>query len=221
MTKHPRVFGKFKYGSMLGVALLLNGKKMILLAVFAMVLVLAGQVYAQNPYAPNVTASKTTSVTVSGGSASVDDTSTTGVSVSITGASGVSSVSVTTQTLSAPSSGESSYSSSGVYLDVNVALPSGVTAPSGATVQVCFTDSSVTSSSTLHYWTGSSWANVSPVTVTGTQICGNVSLSALTGTNFVIAPAAANNTMYYIAAIVVALVVIIAVGIVLTRRKKA
>ena len=47
--------------------------------------------HAASPYAPDVTASKTTGVTVSsGGTASVDNTATTGVSACISGRTGMS-----------------------------------------------------------------------------------------------------------------------------------
>ena len=170
----------------------------------------------------NVQAGKSTNVKMSGGSGSEDDTATTGVSVIISGANGISNVTVTTSRLSGPGAGVSLASSGTVsYFDVDVVLPSGSTAPTGATVQVCLTDPSVTSSSTLQYYSGGSWQSATSVKVTGTQICGTVPLSALTGTNFaVLASSGYDYTWVYITAIVVVLVVIIAVGVVMMRRRK-
>lgn len=200
----------------------LHGKRTALLvAILATTLLISVPVHAQqSPYAPNVTANESSTVNVSGGTATVDDTSTTGVSVSITGATGVASATVTTESLNGPSSGVSTFSTNGAYFDVNVALPSGESAPAGATVTVCFTDPTATSSDTLEYWSGGSWNQASNVSVSGTKVCGSVPLSALTGTNFVIAPAPVDYTIYYIAAIVAVVIVIALVALMVTRRKK-
>ena len=170
----------------------------------------------------NVQAGHSTNIKMSGGSGNQDDTTTTGVSVSITGATGISNANITTSKLNGPGSGVSLVGGSGtLYFDVNVALPSGSSAPSGATVQVCFTDPTVTSSDTIQYFSGGSWATATGITVSGTQICGNVPLSALTGTNFaVLASSGADYTWIYITAIVVVLVVIVAVGVLMMRRRK-
>ncbi len=171
----------------------------------------------------NVQAGHSSNVKLSGGSGTVDDSATTGVSVTISGATGLTNANVTTSKLNGPGAGVSLVSGGGttLYFDVQVTLPSGSSAPSGATVQVCFTDPSVTSSSTIQYFSGGSWATATGVTVSGTQVCGNVPLSALTGTNFaVVASAAADYTWVYITVIVVVLVVIIAVGAIMMRRRK-
>lgn len=199
-----------------------NDKKTTLLFIplLLAVVFVTGRVIAASPYAPNVTVNQSSSVTITGGTGNVDD-SNTGVSVTISGAAGIPSVTVTTEDLNSPSSGVTTFSTSGVYFDVQVTVPAGDTVPADATDTVCFTDAGLNSGDTLDYWTGSAWASASNISISGTQICGTVPLSALTGTNFVVAAAAANYTLYYIAAIVVALVVIIAVGVILTRRKKA
>ena len=188
-------------------------------------LLMATPVISQtSPYAPNVTSSQSTTVAISGGGGTVDDTSTTGVSATISGATGVSSATVQTQSLNAPSTGVGSFQTSGTatYFDVQVTLPTGTTAPSGATVQVCFSNPSVTSTDTLEYWSGSSWTSATSVSVTGTTICGTVPLSALSGTNFVAAPmAAADYTLYYIAGFVVVIIVIVIAILVMRRPKKS
>ena len=141
--------------------------------------------------------------------------------MSITGATGISNANVTTSKLNGPGSGVSVTGGSGtLYFDVNVVLPSGTTAPSGATVQVCLTDPSVTSSDTIQYFSGGSWSTATGITVTGTQICGNVPLSALTGTNFAVLASGTDYTWIFITAIVVVLVVIVAVGVLMMRRRK-
>ena len=171
----------------------------------------------------NVQAGHSGNIKMSGGSGSRDDTAITGVSVSITGATGITNLNVTTSKLTGPGNGVVSVTTGGsvLYFDVNVALPSGTSAPSGATVQVCFTDPSVSSSDTLQFYSGGSWTTATGVTVTGTQVCGTVPLSALTGTNFAVYAAAGYDyTWVYITVIVVVLVVIVAVGVVMTRRRK-
>jgi hypothetical protein len=178
--------------------------------------------FAASSYAPNVNAQASHNVTVTGGSATQDDSSTTGVTVTINGLTGVTSANVTTQSLNAPNTGVSAFSTSGtaVYFDVHVVLPAGSTVPSGATVTVCFSDPLVTSSDTLNYWTGSSWAQASSVTVAGTQICGTVSLSALTGTNFVAAPAASSSTSFIIYGALAVLVIVVLGGAFLVMRRR-
>jgi hypothetical protein len=53
---------------------------------------------------------------------------------------------------------------------------------------VCFTNPSVASGDTLKYWNHSTWATAKGVGIVGTEICGSVLVSALTGTNLVAAP---------------------------------
>lgn len=190
-------------------------------------LVLSSSALGANPYAPNVTAQHTSpSVTVTNGAATVDDTAITGVSVSVSGLTGASSVSVTTQSLNAPSSGVSAFSTSGtaVYFDVNITLPPGTVVPPGATATACFTNPSVTSSDILQYWDGTSWVPATNVSVTGTRICGTVPLSVLVGTNFVAAPPPAVPSpfpsLYFWGIVVAVVVVAIAVAIWVLRRPK-
>jgi hypothetical protein len=181
-----------------------------ILALFLPLSVLA----AGNPYGPNVNASNTSSVTLTQGIASVDDSSTTGVSVSISGLAGIPKVSVTTQTLNAPSSAVQNYSTSGgaLYFDVSIKLPPGTTAPPGATSTVSFTSSIVSSDSKLNYWNGVAWVSVNNLSVSGNTISGDVPVSALTGTNFVIA--APLSWIYSSTPLYVLVGAVVAVGIV-------
>ena len=168
----------------------------------------------------NVQAGKSDNVKLTGGSATQDDTSTTGVSVSITGATGISNVTVSTSSTNSPDFGVSAPTSgAALYFDIKVTLPSGATAPAGATVNVCFTDPTVASGMTLQYFDGTTWQTATGITVSGTQICGTVPLSALTGTNFAAFAAGADYTWVYVGVIVVALAVIVAVGILMWRRR--
>ena len=170
-------------------------------------------------YGSNVVVSTSNTVTISSsGTGTVDNTGTTGVSATITGLTGVSNAVVTTQTLSGPSTGVSKLSVGSVYFDLSVTLPVGTTAPAGATVNVCFTSPTVKAGDTLQYWTGSSWGTATGTTINGDKICGNVPLSALTGTNFAIAPPP-NYTIYYLAGGIAAFVIIAFVVLLLTRPK--
>ena len=184
------------------------------------ILLISGMATAQGLYGSNVVATQSNAVTVSSsGTASVNITESTGVSATISGLTGVSSAVVTTQSLNAPSTGVTTMAAGSVYFDISVSLPAGTTAPPGATVTVCETNPSVTSGSTLQYWSGSAWVTASSITVSGTRICGTVPLSALTGTNFVIAPPPANNMILYIL-VAVAVIVIIGVAIWALRRPR-
>lgn len=186
-------------------------------------ILLASPAISQSPYAPNVTAQQTNSVTVSSsGTATIDNTATTGVTASVSGATGVSGMTVITQSLNSPDTGVGAFSTSGsaAYFDVQVTFPTGTTAPAGATVQVCFTNPTVASDDVLMYYSGGAWVAATNVSVSGTQICGTVPLSALTGTNFVVAPpAAADYTLYYIGGFVV-VIIVIALAIVIMRRPR-
>jgi hypothetical protein len=128
-------------------------------------------------------------------------TQTTGVSVTSSGLT-VSHVTVVTKSLNAPDTG--------------------VTPPAGATVTVCVADPAVTGGDVLEYWSGSTWVAAGGVTITGTKICGTVPLSAVSGTNFVVAPPAVSLLSNVYIWVLVAVVVIIVIGgaVWVLRRKK-
>jgi hypothetical protein len=147
--------------------------------------------FAVSQYAPNVTASETTVVPVTGGTVSVTDP-TTGINVSVSGLTGVTgNLNVTTQTLNSPSGGVLTVSSSSnvFYFDVNVALPAGTTTPAGANATITLSNPLITSGYTLEYWDGSAWVVATDVTITGTTITATIPVSALTGTNVAIVKA--------------------------------
>jgi hypothetical protein len=171
----------------------------------------------------NAVAATQTTVTVTSNSVSVDNSAKTGTKVSVTGLTGVTGpVTVaTTKESAAPAvtKGAPALPTGTVYVDVHISLPKGVTAPAGATAQVCQTDPSVTSSSTLEYFSNGAWVVATGTTVTGTTICANIPLSALTGTPIAIVPAAAvDYTIYYIGGFVAVLIVVVIAGLFLRRR---
>jgi hypothetical protein len=172
----------------------------------------------------NVNSEHSSSNFASGGQISVNDTQLTGVSVVVGGLTGVSGkVNITTSALSSPSGGVGVVTQTGtLYFDVQVTLPAGTTAPSGAEVTICLTNPGVTSGMGLEYWDGSAWVSATSVTVHGSRVCGTVPLSALTGTNIAAVPgaAAANYTYLYVAIVVVVLVVVVVLGLVFMRRRR-
>jgi len=156
--------------------------------VLALVLVLlvSAQSFAASPYAPNVTAHSSTRVSLFGGGATVDDPMITGINVTVSGLTGVTtSIVVTTETLNAPSTNVPAISSSGnvFYFDVNIALPAGTSAPPGSNATIILSNPMITSGYTLEYWAGSAWLPARYVAVSGSTIEGDVPVSSLTGTN--------------------------------------
>jgi hypothetical protein len=138
--------------------------------------------------ATNVGTYQRVSVAVSaGGTLSLDESGTTGVTLSIySPASGSGRVTVsglTQPSYGVPPSGLSTVQ----YFDIRVS--SGI--PGSGTVQVCFTDTSLAAGAVMQYWNGASWVGVIS-TVAGTLICntgaggGVLTVSELSGTNFAI-----------------------------------
>lgn len=170
----------------------------------------------------NINAAHSTNVALSGGKATVNDTTITGVSAVVSGMTGVSNITLTTATLGSPSLGVTGLASGTLYFDVQITLPPGTTAPAGAAATICFTNPGVTSGIGLQYWNGSAWVSATGVTVTGSRVCGTVPVSALTGTNFAVVAGAGGTdyTLYIYAAVLVALVVIVGVGVYFWRRRR-
>ena len=201
------------------------------MAAFALTITLAlsVQVNAQSVYTGNVISSQTSTSTVAGGAATFDDLATTGVSVNVTGLSGITSLTATTQLLSGSSPGVPPFSgsSSDIYIDVQITLPPGTNPQPGATVSICTTNPVVTTGDTLHFWDGSHWSAATHVTTVGDEICGQVPLSALTGTNFVISQLSAATTpssgpsIYLLLLVPVAAVVVIGAAYWLMRSRKS
>lgn len=168
----------------------------------------------------NVQAVQQTTVSVTSGSASVDDSATTGVKVAVSGLTGVTNVGVSTSSLNTVSASVTPLPIKGaVYVDVHVTVPAGTKIPAGATANICVSNSGVSSNWSLEYWAGSGWGTATGVTVTGTTVCGNIPVADLTGTNVAAVPAAAapDYTYLYLGVFVVVLVIIIAAGLLLRR----
>jgi hypothetical protein len=174
-----------------------------------------------------ILATATSSVTIDSGTAAADQTSTTGISVTITGSTATNGTpaAIDTQDLGSLSPGVGTVSLSGAkYYDVVV---SGI---SSGSAKVCVSDSSATSATTMQYWTGTAWTSASTVTVNGGTVCGSIPVSALTGTNVAIgntiqsAPAqptilGLNPPLFYeIIGTIVAVIVIASAALVLRQR---
>ena len=135
-------------------------------------------------FGSSVAASTTT--TLSNGGATVNQTSTTGTVVTITGSSAETgtNVTVTSQisgTTQPPETGTITLNSnSTIYFDVQV---QGIT---DGTAEVCITNAAVTSSTVMQYWSGTEWISPADQVVTGTTVCGYIPVSALGGSPIVI-----------------------------------
>ena len=119
---------------------------------------------------------------ISGGLIS-NQSSTTGISVTITGSTDPFGlpVDVTTETLSQPNSGIPAPDlTSPAYYDVFV---QGI---SSGNAQVCIRSPTAVSSTTMQYWTGAKWTNASDIRLNAGTVCGTMQVSALTGTNLVL-----------------------------------
>jgi hypothetical protein len=130
------------------------------------------------------TGSFVATTTSSTGSASVDQTSTTGVNTTITGSTSSTPVSVTSTDLGTTQPGNTQVLGSAAtqFFDVQV---SGV---ASGTANICITNSGVSTGTTLQYWDptanggAGAWVNAANVTISGSQICGDIPVSALSGT---------------------------------------
>jgi hypothetical protein len=172
----------------------------------------------------NINESHSTTVRNNGGSATVNDTSITGISVVINGLGNFNgAITVTTADLSSPDAnvGLLVSGSTPMYLDIDFSV-SGGTLPAGATATICFTNPGVTSGMSLSYWNGTAWTSATNITTNGSRICGTVPASALTGTNFglYIPVAAAAGFDYVTWGSVAAVVIIVVVGLALFMRRR-
>jgi hypothetical protein len=160
---------------------------------------------------------------ITNGGASANDTSKTGVSVTVSGLQGLSgSLTLVTQQLSGPSQGESAPGSgTAQYYDVFVAPPPGSSVPNGATATLCVRSSGVTSATVIMYWSGSAWVSASSPTVTGNTACGMIPVSALAGTNVAAFTPSSDYILYLSAGIVVVAAVAILGAILIMRRRRA
>jgi len=130
------------------------------------------------------------SSTLQGGAAMEDQTPLTGVSVSIVGSTAPdgTSVAIATTTLSGVSTDVVQVGTNpAAYYDVNV---QGI---SDGTATICITNSGVLGQTMMQYWNGAQWVMATDVVVSGNTICGNIPVSALTGTPIAIGPIVDNT----------------------------
>ena len=130
--------------------------------------------------------------TTSGGGASSDQTSNTGIGVTISGSTAPDGASVTiyTEDLISPNTNVAVGGlASAAYYDVSIV---GV---SDGTAQVCVTTTQGPSGLAMQYWDGSEWDSALSITVSGSTICGDIPVSALTGTNVVVGETIAQPTI--------------------------
>ncbi|MGA2385847.1 MAG: hypothetical protein ABSG33_04880 [Candidatus Bathyarchaeia archaeon] len=153
-------------------------------------------------FGPVNQASTGASGTVQGGSVTIDESSTTGVSATISTPTGTPLPDGTQIDVNSASYGSTppaevttpppiSITGGGtaIYYDVSVSQGGGAPLGSNVNVQVSFTDPSITSSSTIAYWDAStsSWIQVTPTVFTAPDtISGSIPASALTGTPIVV-----------------------------------
>jgi hypothetical protein len=124
-----------------------------------------------------------TSTTLSSGSAVIDQSTATGVSVIITESSASDGTTVTLSSTNLGSSQPVGTGSTGLdpqFFDVQV------TGISDGTADVYITSSGVTSTSVMEYWFDSQWVSLESQAVTGTTICGVVPVADLGQTPVVI-----------------------------------
>lgn len=120
------------------------------------------------------------STLMSGGTASLNQTSSTGVVVSVEGSTAPNGTNFTvfSEDLGAMQpNGTGSISLSSVgFFDARIeGIRDGI-------ARICITDGNVSSTTAMQYWVGKHWARASNETVTGSTICGTVPVSAMTGT---------------------------------------
>ena len=160
---------------------------------------------------------------ISGG-LTANQSSTTGISVTITGSTepfGLP-VDVTTETLSEPNSGVPAPDLPGpAYYDVFVA------GTLSGNAQVCIRSRTAVSSTTMQYWTGATWTNASDIRLNAGTVCGTIPVSALTGTNLVLGTPkptiiGLDPMMFYIiVGVIVAAVVTISIALVARRGERS
>ena len=168
---------------------------------------------------------------VSGGLVA-NQSSTTGISVTISGSTDPfgTSVDVTTEKLSTPNPGVATPAlASPAYYDVFV------TGLSSGNAQVCIRSGTPISGAIMQYWAGATWTNASNITQGSGNVCGSIPVSALTGTNLVLGtatqspPPPANMTiigldaiiLYTIIGLIIAIVLVVLIIKSVTNRRSA
>jgi hypothetical protein len=158
---------------------------------------------------------------ISGGIIS-NQTSKTGISVTVTGSTDPFGlpVDVTTETLSGPNSGVPAPDlASPAYYDVFV---QGI---SSGNAQICILSPTAVSSTKMQYWTGATWTNASDTRLNAGTVCGTILVTALTGTNLVLGTPKPTSigldplVFYIIVGVIVATAVTISTALVARRQK--
>jgi PKD repeat protein len=167
-------------------------------------------------------AAATSSLTITSGAATADQTSTTGISVQITGSAATDGtpIGVNSRDLTSPNSRTAANLSGAKYYDVAV---SGI---SSGNAKICIGYGSESSGTTMQYWNGTAWTSATGVTAQGASVCGLIPVPDLKSTSIVVGipvqavPSQPNNsnlTLLIVAIIVAAAV--LGVTSVFFRRK--
>ncbi len=112
------------------------------------------------------------------GTLSASSTST-GISIDISGTSATGTVTMTISvdgSAPPPSGADLNLGGGGAYYDVHVS------GASDGIARVCITNYNIYFGTTMDYWNGVSWASAANIQVIGVMICGDIPVSALTGT---------------------------------------
>jgi hypothetical protein len=161
-------------------------------------------------------------LTITSGAATADQTSTTGISVQITGSAALDGtpIGVNSRDLTSPSSRTTVNLSGAKYYDVAV---SGI---NSGNAKICIGYGSESSGTTMQYWNGTAWTSATGVTAQGASVCGLIPVPALKSTSIAVGipvqavPSQPNNsnlTLLIVAIIVTA--AILGVTAVFFRRK--
>jgi outer membrane protein assembly factor BamB len=147
---------------------------------------------ASNTVTVTVWLSATSTATVSDNSATIDESATTGVSVTVSGSSsslpnGATVTLTSTDYINNQPSGTGPAPVGGaVFFDISVTSSSGPLG-SGVDVLVSITNPGFTSASVIEYWNGAEWVQVIPTTFTPPDtVSGTIPASALDGTPIVV-----------------------------------
>ena len=152
------------------------------------------------------------------GSASTEVFQTIGLNVSISGTSGTAEI-VASQLTGQPTNtgGLSLQGSNGTlagYYDL------AVTGIMGGTAHVCISNANVVTSTAIDYYSAGSWVQAANMTATpGVMVCGDISVSALSGSPFAVGGPQTTSTTLILGGVAAA-VVVAAAGFLLLRRRR-
>jgi hypothetical protein len=173
---------------------------------------------------PSPVPSASSTVVVSDNSATVDQSATTGVDVTVSGSSlqdgAKVNVSSTNYGANQPSGTRSISIGGAAFYNVKVASSSGALG-SGVSVTVSISNPTFTSASVMEYWNGNSWVSVTTKFVSPDTVSGAIPASALTGTPIVVGtPKPSATSLSTVTIIVVAVAVVIILGVLSLYVKK-